>query len=200
MDTPDGPLQVGVTSVDTCRVPPVIRPPCTIDTKLLTVELFTDDFPEETSWTLRSICTGELQASVNEFTDVETYYKEEYCLLEAEYEFTIFDSFGDGLLGMVYGNYTVTFDGDEVAFGEADFGSSESHTFGNQVEPCFQRPGIYSRVSSGMEWIERALECKESGRSGRSGKSSRSGKSGKTSKTRKQSSKSGKSRKQEIVV
>ena len=68
--------------------------------KLLTVEILTDDYPSETSWTLTNLCTGELQAKVDpsrKYIEPETLYTDDYCVPDNDYEFTIFDSYGDGL-------------------------------------------------------------------------------------------------------
>lgn len=173
--------------------------------KVLTVEIFLDFFAGETSWSLTNLCTGEVQASVP-----TGYYEEEYCSKqtlsycahpEVEYEFTIYDSYGDGQdsnypqleLPCLGGNYTVTYDGEVVAFDEGDWGFEVTDTFGPPCEgPPPPKISVYSRVSSGKEWIDRAIECKSKS----SGPISKSGKTSKSFKT----SKSGKSRKIDIGV
>ncbi len=71
----------------------------------------------------------------------------------------------------------MTYDGDEVASG-GTFGSSEtSDPFGNPEAPtaCFVAPSVYSSVSAGKDWIDRAVECRA--KAGKSGKSAKSAKS-----------------------
>ena len=154
--------------------------------KLLTVEIRTDNYPSETSWTLTNLCSGELQAKVDQgerYSEPQTLYTDDYCVPDNDYEFTIFDSFGDGICCTNgEGYYTVTFDGDEVASG-GDFGVSDSATFGNPSGTCSQEvsPSVYSRVSSGMQWIERAIECRANGIPDKPEKSGKSGKSGRIS-------------------
>ena len=111
------------------------------------------------------------------YTEPKTNYIDSYCVPDdSQYEFTIYDSFGDGICCSAgSGSYTVTYGSESKTGG--DFGSSESFVFGSQGDgPCVQRPSIYSRVSSGTKWIDQALQCKEiNDRGSKSGKSSKSG-------------------------
>ena len=59
------------------------------------VDLLTDDYPSETDWTIVNNCDGSTVAS-NPQLSAATPYLYEDCLPEAEYTFTITDSFGDG--------------------------------------------------------------------------------------------------------
>ncbi len=146
------------------------------------MEFLTDGFPSENSWVLVNTCTGQVEQSVESdqrYVAENTLYFDEYCVPDAEYEFTIFDSFGDGICcEFGDGSYAVTYDGVEVASG-GEFGSSEtSDPFGNPDAPdaCVVSPSVYSRVSAGKDWIDRAVECRS--KSGKPNGSSKSGKSG----------------------
>ena len=101
--------------------------------RTLKVDVTTDTYPGETSWTLTNTCTGETTESVDQntmYTAQSTPYSKEYCVAEAAYEFTINDSYGDGnCCDYGSGSYSVTYGDDEVAFG-GQFASSESTTFG----------------------------------------------------------------------
>ena len=66
-----------------------------------------------------------------------TQYSNNWCLPEAQYRFTINDSFGDGICcGYGLGAYSVTWDGSVLVNGGGQFASSETTTFGS----CSQAP------------------------------------------------------------
>ncbi len=101
-----------------------------IPTALLNIEIYTDNYPAETSWDLvddsgnvvSSIQTGDLSGGATLFTwDIE--------LDLGMYTFTIYDSYGDGIC-CTYGNgyYNLILNGTQIATG-GDFGNSESVTF-----------------------------------------------------------------------
>eukprot|EP00547_Thalassionema_nitzschioides_P000836 CAMPEP_0194199160 /NCGR_PEP_ID=MMETSP0156-20130528/279_1 /TAXON_ID=33649 /ORGANISM="Thalassionema nitzschioides, Strain L26-B" /LENGTH=604 /DNA_ID=CAMNT_0038924015 /DNA_START=90 /DNA_END=1904 /DNA_ORIENTATION=+ len=111
-------------------VPPTLAPtPCPgADFKLT---LLTDDYPEETSWTLTNQCTGQLLVEGGNYQNGGTTYVEEECIPSGEYEFTISDQYGDGICcGYGSGSYTVEYNGDVEKEG-GQFSSSESTTFGS---------------------------------------------------------------------
>ena len=60
------------------------------------VDLLTDNWPQETAWTIMNDCDGTTIASSNPELIAATPYLYEYCLSDAQYTFTITDSFGDG--------------------------------------------------------------------------------------------------------
>jgi len=98
------------------------------------VDVLTDNFPYETSWTLTNTCTGQIQESVGRnilYTTAATKYSNKYCVPPARYQFKISDSFGDGIC-CVYGDgsYEVTSDGVSVASG-GQFTSATSSDFGS---------------------------------------------------------------------
>ncbi|NBC09401.1 MAG: T9SS type A sorting domain-containing protein [Bacteroidetes bacterium] len=107
--------------------------PCTDNEVTLTV--ITDNFASETSWsllddngsTVASIAQG---AYSNNSTNIE-----EFCLPDGCYEFTIFDSFGDGISGS--NSYTLTdVDGNVLAADSDDWDDSETTSFCLPFAPC----------------------------------------------------------------
>ena len=100
----------------------------------ITVDIFTDNYPAETSWTLTN-CDGIVEESVSEnqrYTAVTTQYSDTYCVPKAGYIFTVFDEYKDGICCGTYGdgNYKVTSNGEVVASG-GDFGDKENTSFGS---------------------------------------------------------------------
>ena len=94
----------------------------------LTVVLLTDNYPQETSWSL-SDDTASVVATGGPY---ETSAVEEVTLLCLEpgcYSFTVNDSYGDGIC-CAYGNgsYTLTLGGNDLATG-GDFADSETTEF-----------------------------------------------------------------------
>lgn len=102
--------------------------PC--NDNLVTVSITLDNYPEETSWTIRN-AGGSVVASGGTYgsqPDGSTVV-ENICLVDGCYDFTISDTYGDGIC-CAYGNgsYTVTSsDGTEASGGS--FGSSETTNF-----------------------------------------------------------------------
>jgi len=104
----------------------------------ISVNVFTDKYPGETSWTLTNLCTDQTQESVGLdalYTAEATEYSNTYCVPLAEYTFEISDKWSDGLC-CNYGDgfYKVTSDETDVAYG-TEFGNSESTTFGSCRTP-----------------------------------------------------------------
>ena len=100
----------------------------------LQVNVKTDDYPEETSWQLVDTCTGNTVASRSYFAAKNTQYSNSYCL-PSRYQFTIKDSYGDGLCcGYGYGSYSVVWDG-VVKVSGGYFGFSQTTTFGSCPTP-----------------------------------------------------------------
>ncbi|MEM7228891.1 MAG: hypothetical protein AAF432_08755 [Planctomycetota bacterium] len=106
------------------------------------VRVMTDNFPSETTWEIVDVVSNAVVASVPQGT-----YSQSSTLVELTamvspsgcYEFTIFDSFGDGIC-CTFGNgfYEVEYNGEIVASG-GEFGSSEtSSQFGgcDDFEDC----------------------------------------------------------------
>jgi len=110
--------------------PPTPEPtPCILED--VTVEITTDNYPAETSWTLTNTCTGSEVESGSGYASAGTTYSDDFCIPDAGYEFTISDTYGDGICcSYGSGKYEVTYKGDIVASG-GSFGSSETKTFGS---------------------------------------------------------------------
>lgn len=100
------------------------------------LQLLTDEWASETTWTLTYQDTGEVVLEGGNFQD-DTLYTTEECVLGGFcYRFTIFDSYGDGICcGYGEGGYVVTVDGEVVGSG-GDFGSSESVDFCTSSDSC----------------------------------------------------------------
>ena len=114
---------------------PTPEPTCGAGLKKLQVDVLTDNYSEETSWVLVDTCTNQVKDSKNSFTD-NTQYSNNWCLPEAQYEFTINDSFGDGICcGFGLGSYSVTWDGSVLVDAGGNFASSETTTFGSCSTP-----------------------------------------------------------------
>lgn len=167
----------------------------------LTISILLDYFADETFWDLTNLCTGETQASVKRgnYDGMRcTEVSESYCVSpDAQYVFTIRDSYGDGQSSpdsdeCQLGTYSVSLDGEELFSGGGNWGYSEGNLIGSY---CEEPPvSVFSRVSSGMDWIDRAIECRTPTPAPRP-----TSKSGKTSKSVK-TAKSGKSRKIDMEV
>jgi len=96
----------------------------------LEVEVVTDDYPGESSWTLTNLCLNTLQESEGEgfYTAPSTT---SYCVPDAQYSFVFRDSFGDGICCEYgEGSYKVRMDGEEVITGNGAFGDNAETTFG----------------------------------------------------------------------
>jgi len=91
----------------------------------IAVDLTTDNYPRETSWTL-STCGG-VELSSGSYTDRRTEHTDSICVPDnVAYRFQINDSYGDGICcSYGLGNYQISIDGNEVVSAVGDFGSSE---------------------------------------------------------------------------
>merc|ERR1719491_2337876 len=139
-------LVVSVTSIDLTSVPAVSHVIITRDgsptsaptpcaNSVFNLELLTDNWGSETSWTLTDTNLNDVIAGEDSYLS-NTLYEEEFCLSPGPcFEFTIFDSFGDGICcTQGEGYYIVSVDGEEVGSGD-DFNSSESVDFCTDVAP-----------------------------------------------------------------
>jgi lysyl endopeptidase len=95
----------------------------------------TDNYPQETSWTLTNVNTNDVVISVPTYTySTKLFlYKENYYIGDNQcYQFTIFDSARDGLCcGYGVGYYKIFYEGQLLLEG-ADFVYTEtSILFGN---------------------------------------------------------------------
>ena len=111
---------------------------------ILTVEITTDAFAEETSYELVDLTDNTVLGSVAEGELLSnSTYRKSFCVDPSHcYEFRIFDAFGDGICcAWGTGSYTVTYDGEVVASGGA-FADEESTVVGANCNPdCAGTPG-----------------------------------------------------------
>ena len=103
-------------------------PPCDND---ITLTIVLDNYPEETSWDVRD-SGGAVYASGGTYgsqPDGSTVV-ENFCVPDGCYDFTIYDSYGDGIC-CSYGNgsYTLTDAGGATLASGGSFGSSETTNF-----------------------------------------------------------------------
>ena len=107
------------------------------------VEIFTDQYPSETSWSITS-SSGQVVGGINEGElQVPENLESWSVLLDAgSYTFTINDSWGDGICcGYGYGYYNLYVDGTLVGSG-GEFGSQESIDFNTS--------GFVSSITTGF--------------------------------------------------
>jgi hypothetical protein len=102
---------------------------CESNQTVLQVDLQTDAYPGETSWNVVDITNSSWGVlSKNDYSDGNTLQSDLYCLSRSNcYQFSINDSWGDGICCGVAGdgNYTVFYDDGIIAAG-GEFGSSET--------------------------------------------------------------------------
>ena len=98
---------------------------------LVSLELLTDLYPNETTWELADEF-GTVLYTGGPYSSEETVFEENWCLADGCYTFTIFDAFGDGIQAYgVQGNYVIT-DGNGVVLASLiipNFGFSEENSF-----------------------------------------------------------------------
>lgn len=78
---------------------------------IITMDLLTDNYPSETSWTLQIQGTSTIIADGDNYTSPQEHYIENWCLDPGQcYTFTIYDEYGDGMYyGGVTGNVTISY-------------------------------------------------------------------------------------------
>lgn len=77
---------------------PPTPPPTPCPEMDVEIKIKTDDYPDETAWTLTNQCgTGQGQTfSGGDYTAANTMHSETFCLSNSEWQFTITDEWGDG--------------------------------------------------------------------------------------------------------
>eukprot|EP00547_Thalassionema_nitzschioides_P016527 CAMPEP_0194241758 /NCGR_PEP_ID=MMETSP0158-20130606/7511_1 /TAXON_ID=33649 /ORGANISM="Thalassionema nitzschioides, Strain L26-B" /LENGTH=628 /DNA_ID=CAMNT_0038976709 /DNA_START=108 /DNA_END=1991 /DNA_ORIENTATION=+ len=115
--------------------PPTTAPPTPSPTPCQQADfkltILTDNYPQETSWTLDNLCTSQREAEGGNYQSTATTFVEDECVPSGEYTFIIRDTYGDGICcGYGSGSYIVEYNGNVVKEG-GQFGSSESTTFGS---------------------------------------------------------------------
>jgi hypothetical protein len=122
-------------------------PPCEAACEEFTVNINFDNFASETSWEIVNI-NGSLAES-NSYSSAQngSSTSETYCLEAGCYEFTIFDSFGDGICcGFGMGDYSLEdADGNVLGSGGA-FGSEETTFFCTDPGPDCVAPTATASV------------------------------------------------------
>ena len=94
----------------------------------LTLTIITDDYPGETTWELRNDA-GSVVASGGPYAQSGTTYTEDICAADDCYDFTIFDSYGDGIC-CSYGNGSyLLVDGTTTLASGGSFGTEETTNF-----------------------------------------------------------------------
>ncbi len=116
-----------------------------VNNNALTLTLRTDNYPSETSWSIRDD-QGATLAAGDSYSNANTTYTENFCLPNGCFTFQIDDSFGDGICCSTgSGNYRLTdADGNILAEG-GDFSSSESTEF---CVPVSNDPPLEASIAS----------------------------------------------------
>mmetsp|Transcript_13172 Transcript_13172/g.28436 ORF Transcript_13172/g.28436 Transcript_13172/m.28436 type:complete len:746 (+) Transcript_13172:167-2404(+) len=113
--------------------PPPAATPCPGST--VEVDIVSDNYPGETTWTLTNKCDGEEVARGGPYDTAGILYSKRICVPDAEYSFVISDSWGDGICcGYGGGSFVITYNGDEVGNGGI-FESFDEKTFGECESP-----------------------------------------------------------------
>ncbi|KHT35712.1 endonuclease [Vibrio sinaloensis] len=91
------------------------------------LSLTTDQYGSETSWEIKN-SSGNTAASESGY-ESSTSYSKSLCLADGDYQFTINDSYGDGICcGSGNGSYALTFNNQTLASG-GEFTYNETHAF-----------------------------------------------------------------------
>ena len=86
--------------------------PCHISQKRVSVSVYTDTYPEENHWEIRTV-SGVLKLGSQPFTEPDSRYTKSICLRKKQcLVFTIYDDFGDGLTSEK--GYSVKWDDEEL--------------------------------------------------------------------------------------
>ena len=121
----------GCTNAEACNYDPTASiddGSCIIGGSGVTLNLLTDNYPGETTWTLVD-ANGGAVASGGPYSEIATQIQEVICVDEGCYTFTLFDSFGDGVCcGYGTGSYELLVQGEVVVSG-GEFAESESTPF-----------------------------------------------------------------------
>jgi len=100
------------------------------------LELTTDNYPGETSWDIKD-SSGNQKYDGAGYSDKNTLYTIDMCLLPDEYTFTIEDTSGNGICcSYGSGGYKIMVNGKEVVSG-GEFGDSKTETF-TVTAPCIE--------------------------------------------------------------
>ena len=120
--------------------------------KVLKLSIRTDTNPQETTWKIINLTTGETVLEGGPYDEANHMYTETLDITgDGCYDFTIYDAGGNGLDGGVYGLKA----GSTTIFSGSTFGESESNEFSYEVtanvEECLDRSvNIYPNPTDGM--------------------------------------------------
>lgn len=120
--------------------------------KVLKLSIRTDDNPQETTWKITNLLTGEVVLEGGPFEQPNTMYTETLEITgDGCYDFTIYDAGGNGLDGGVYGLKA----GSTTIFSGNSFGDSESNEFSYEVAANVEddfghNTSIYPNPTDGM--------------------------------------------------
>ena len=127
-------------------IPPCNGPPVTGPCVPTTVNINLDQFQSETTWEIKD-STGSLLYAGGPYSQAPDYQPqfETVCLPLGNLTFTIYDSYGDGLNGALWGgndgSYYVMQCGDTLVYGDvANFGTDSTHVFTSDT--CTPPPPI----------------------------------------------------------
>jgi len=115
---------------------------------LITVDVWTDNYPTETYWEIYNNYTYDLYGSAESMTDTNAFYSTDMCVdTNLCYGFTIFDEYGDGMAPPAY--YEIFFNGNSVAYDDDFTGLFEEVPFIGYCDYADMGvTGILSPVSS----------------------------------------------------
>jgi hypothetical protein len=122
---------------------PITLPVC--ESTIININL--DQYPQETSWDIKD-STGAIIISGGTYNNVPDYQPQFIvnCLPIGELTFTIYDTYGDGVAGSLWGgqdgSYYVIQCNDTLVYGTvANFGNDTSHVFISDT--CIPPPPVY---------------------------------------------------------
>ncbi|MGK0315905.1 MAG: hypothetical protein ACI86M_002137 [Saprospiraceae bacterium] len=123
----DGIQNGNETGVD-CGGPDCPACPISCNDTEATLTLLTDNYPGETTWTLKN-AAGVTLYNGGPYSSQGQMITEVFCLVDGCYDFTINDSYGDGICcGYGQGSYDISIDNQSVASG-GQFNSTETVNF-----------------------------------------------------------------------
>ena len=107
-----------------------ITDPTSCTGMMVEVKVQTDDYPDETAWTLINKCSPGITVSSPRYSWGNVMRSTTKCLPKGKYEFTITDTFDDGICcNYGQGGYEILVDGVSVHTGD-QFGTLETKTIG----------------------------------------------------------------------
>ena len=132
-----------------------------LDSVLVKVNIYTDNFPDETSWDIKNDKNVVVQSSSN-FTRKFSMHEEVVCLSQSDFcketsfAFTIYDSWGDGLCcEFGDGFYEVYVNGEKVGSGSS-FESSETLSLCGETKPPKSAASLKGEFKE-MKWMAALL-------------------------------------------